>query len=408
MIAICPTGMWLRIVIGPSWVHIRQRGICVSTQNGLGGGIDLRVGDPGPPFFLADSRGVGWSPLAFKTAGRPVLVLFDGGDSDGRASALSEILSPVGPLHGMALTIFHIQHGSQPAGEAPEYPGYSYHRLSDPDGDTHRAYGLAPEDSSGRTNVPLIAVVFDPNFRIAGVVSKDNPAQEILACLEAITETRAVGQASPHAPVLVIPRLLDASECRRGVDLWRQYDGEHKGNSYTEMDERSETFLKEYGAMEQYLVEGNEPQAWLDSIIAPRVIEEISKAFGTCPTNRESYGLLCYDSNMQGHVLPHRDCAAPETTHRRFTVSVLLNDDYEGGELRFSEYSDEGYKMPRGFAVVYSSAILHEVLPVTAGERYAIAFHLYGTEQEAASQLRCGCSIAKKNGGLYGPPFPFK
>ncbi len=75
---------------------------------------------------------------------------------------------------------------------------------------------------------------------------------------------------------------------------------------------------------------------------------------------------------------PHRDCANPETGHRRFTVAVMLNDDYQGGELRFREYSDERYRLPRGFGVVWSCALLHEVTPVTSGVRYSLAVHLYG------------------------------
>jgi len=124
--------------------------------------------------------------------------------------------------------------------------------------------------------------------------------------------------------VLIIPRLLDDAECRKCIDLWQQYDIADEGVGHSAIEEGSELFLREYGAIKQYLVEGNEPETWLDTIVAPRVTEEIGKAFGTRPTNREFYGLLCYDSKMQGHVKPHRDCANKQvpptfrTGHNRF------------------------------------------------------------------------------------------
>ena len=225
--------------------------------------------------------------------------------------------------------------------------------------------------------------MLDPKCRIPGVTRAapgPRPAQVIADCIYTRAGDRSKGQASAHAPVLVIPRLLSNLECRRCIDLWRQYDTAHQGAGHSDIDEMGETFLKEFAAMKQYLVQDAGSEAWLDSIIAPRITEEISKAFGTRETNREFYGLLCYDSKNHGHVLPHRDCATPETEHRRFTISVMLNGgDYKGGELRFREYSDELYQMPQGSAVVYSSALLHEVMPVTEGARYVIALHLYGT-----------------------------
>jgi hypothetical protein len=336
-----------------------------------------RVGDPAPTFILADSEGTQWSPLDYDVAGKPVLILFETDGVAAAAPGLAEILSPTGPLAGKPLTIFHIAPGAPPAGPVPEFPGYSYHRLGDIDGGTFNAYGLAPSRGAA-----LVAVALDPNCRIAGIAAAapgDSPAGEIAECVEALANERAEGPGSPHAPVLIIPRLLDDAECRRCIDLWQEYDTAHQGAGHSEIAEGCETFLNEYGAMRQYLVEDREPQAWLDSIIAPRVTHEIGKAFETRATKRETYALIRYDADDKGHVRPHRDCGNPETGHRRFTVSVMLNGgDYQGGELRFREYSEELYQLPRGFAVVWSCALLHEVMPVTAGVRYSLAVHLYG------------------------------
>lgn len=43
---------------------------------------------------------------------------------------------------------------------------------------------------------------------------------------------------------------------------------------------------------------------------------------------------------------------------------------YQGGELRFPEYSRALYAPETGGAVVFSCALLHEALPVTQGRRF--------------------------------------
>ena len=58
---------------------------------------------------------------------------------------------------------------------------------------------------------------------------------------------------------------------------------------------------------------------------------------------------------------------------------TALNDAYEGGALRFREYGEQTYNLPIGAATVFSAALLHEVLPITAGRRLALVTHLYGT-----------------------------
>jgi predicted 2-oxoglutarate/Fe(II)-dependent dioxygenase YbiX len=69
--------------------------------------------------------------------------------------------------------------------------------------------------------------------------------------------------------------------------------------------------------------------------------------------------------------LAHRDNTTKGTAHRRFAVTINLNDDFEGGELVFSEFGPRRYRAPPGGAVVFSCSLLHQVVPVTRGIRYA-------------------------------------
>ena len=58
-------------------------------------------------------------------------------------------------------------------------------------------------------------------------------------------------------------------------------------------------------------------------------------------------------------------------------MSLNLNDDYSGGELRFTEFGDDRYRPAAGDAVIFSCAHLHEVIPVTRGKRFALLTFLY-------------------------------
>jgi predicted 2-oxoglutarate/Fe(II)-dependent dioxygenase YbiX len=71
--------------------------------------------------------------------------------------------------------------------------------------------------------------------------------------------------------------------------------------------------------------------------------------------------------------------------HRRFAVSINLNEDFEGGEVSFPEYAPRGFKAPRGAAIVFSCSLLHAVSRVTVGARYAFLPFLY---DDAAAEIR--------------------
>jgi len=74
---------------------------------------------------------------------------------------------------------------------------------------------------------------------------------------------------------------------------------------------------------------------------------------------------------------PHVDEAmmGPEAKERSdISVTVFLSDpgDYEGGELVMnSPFGRQEIKLPAGHAVVYPASTLHQVAPVTRGERLA-------------------------------------
>ena len=81
----------------------------------------------------------------------------------------------------------------------------------------------------------------------------------------------------------------------------------------------------------------------------------------------------------------HRDNTTRGTAHRRFALSVNLNDDFEGGELMCPEYGPRSYKPPMGAGVIFSCSLLHGVRPMRRGRRYAFLPYFY---DDAAAAVR--------------------
>ena len=112
---------------------------------------------------------------------------------------------------------------------------------------------------------------------------------------------------------------------------------------------------------------------------------ELAKAYQYKATQMERFLVGCYRAEDSGHFAPHRDNTTKGTAHRRFAVSINLNDAFEGGEIGFPEYGPKSFKLPTGTACVFSCSLLHQVSPVTAGERYAFLPFLY---DDAAAKIR--------------------
>ena len=120
----------------------------------------------------------------------------------------------------------------------------------------------------------------------------------------------------------------------------------------------------------------------LSSNVGRRVIPELRKAFAYDARRFEGFKIVCYEAADAGFFKAHRDNLSPSTVHRRFAMSLNLNDDYEGGQLRFPEYGGDLYRPAAGAAIMFSCAHLHEVVAVTRGRRFALLSFLFGGQEK--------------------------
>jgi predicted 2-oxoglutarate/Fe(II)-dependent dioxygenase YbiX len=151
------------------------------------------------------------------------------------------------------------------------------------------------------------------------------------------------------------------------------------GGKTVEIKDRSHKSRRDYGIEDEALIQT------LQARIMRRVVPEILKVHSFKATRMERYIVSCYAAEDEGHFRPHRDNTTLGTAHRRFAVSINLNDQFEGGELSFPEYSRRSFKAPRGGAIIFSGALLHAVSQVTSGRRLAFLPFLY---DDAAAAIR--------------------
>lgn len=84
--------------------------------------------------------------------------------------------------------------------------------------------------------------------------------------------------------------------------------------------------------------------------------------------------------------------------HRRFALSIPLNDDFDGGGLAFPEFGRRSYTAAPGSAIVFSCSLLHRLEPVIRGTRYVFLTFLF---DEEAERLRADTFRAA---GVVGAP----
>ena len=200
-----------------------------------------------------------------------------------------------------------------------------------------------------------------------------------------------------QAPVLLVPNVAEPALCARMIEYW--HSGEKiedrvaasgHGNEYADeaLKKRRDVVISDRDLFEA-----------VKDRVARRLLREALKAFQVRLTRFEALRVGCYTADDRGYFRRHRDNRTSYTAHRLFAVSLNLNDDYEGGEVRFPECGRELYRPPAGGAVMFSCSLLHKALPVTTGRRFAM-FTFFFDEAGAAREREMAAKA--QAAGQYG------
>ena len=133
-----------------------------------------------------------------------------------------------------------------------------------------------------------------------------------------------------------------------------------------------------YDTIWPFMLEANEQAGWKYDI---RGAEDMQI------TRYKKGGFYCFHKDGKGDHLSVYDEPDNKFFHgnvRKLSMTILLNDNYEGGEFQFATYDKEKCEIDTpefnkiGSIVVFPSDMEHRVAPVTKGIRYSLVVWFLG------------------------------
>jgi 2OG-Fe(II) oxygenase superfamily len=220
-----------------------------------------------------------------------------------------------------------------------------------------------------------------PTLQIIEIVTLAQPAGFIGRIVSLLSEILANPPNAQNAPVLVVPHIFDRSFCRQLVDLYEATGGREIGlvENMGKIVERVDPKLRkrlDYWISDEHALQRTK------ELLERRLLPIVYRTFQFPTTRIERYLVGCYDAASGGYFRPHRDNTAPPVAHRRFALTINLNDEYEGGHLCFPEFGYQTFRTAPGDAIVFSCSLLHEVTPVTQHGRFAFISFLYDEQSQ--------------------------
>lgn len=221
-------------------------------------------------------------------------------------------------------------------------------------------YGISPDT--------CYWIVVDPMMRVA-LGGQDTP--DLARRIYDWVGTQPSHQEGP-VPALLLPDVLEPAFCGMLIDYYHKQSPQRSG-ILTQKHEGEATNIVDHAYKRRHdcLLRDKYLVNQLQARIIRRIVPQITKVFQCVVTRMNRMIVSCYDSSEKGCFGPHRDNTLAESAHRLFAISINLNDDFEGGDLVFPEFSARGFRPPAGGAIVFSCGLLHAVRPVTQGRRYA-------------------------------------
>ncbi len=327
----------------------------------------LARGERAPDFVLPCQDG---TPVRFyaRAGGHPAVLLFCNtvvADELLHFSALIE-QGAKGPVSILAVQ-------GQPREGGQQLPHSIFH---DAQGAVSKTYRLEP-------GAEPVLFVLDPNLRVLASLQPIEPeatARQVATVLAASLPAPEPLELAAQAPVLLVPNVLERETCDHLIDVWETRGHEATGVEQSRDGSRVDVLDPGQKSRHDHIVRDEELLKSLSSAIGRRVLSEVYKAFAYRATRFEGFKIVCYDSTSGGFFRSHRDNLSPSTAHRRFALTLNLNADYEGGQLRFPEYVPHLYRPDAGAALLFSCSHLHEVIQVTKGRRFALLSFLFGED----------------------------
>jgi 2OG-Fe(II) oxygenase superfamily len=343
----------------------------------------IEQGDIAAPVKLPRCAGDAFNLLADEVSGDFNILVFLGHDAAANKAAAAAFEAARDRFAGHGAQIYYVAPGKKKP-DLPK-PVAEASILMDADGTAFAAFGQ--QAPFGRPlNAGPATVLIAPNRHILRLLDADKPDHpEIVgSVLEAQSALRAEQPYRMHPPVLLVPDVFSPADCAHLMSVYAMQGQEYVEPGHNTLQNRTtdcKMRIPEYGRGDRidHWVINPETQNYIDERISSRLLPELQKSFHYKVTRHERYRIACYEGERGGRLHGHRDNTDPMVAYRRFAVTINLNSDqYEGGEIWFPEFSEQSYKPPAGAAIVFSCSLLHEVLHMRKGRRFALLGFLFG------------------------------
>lgn len=315
----------------------------------------LSAGDTMPGIVLPDARGTPIDTTDQLIAGQTHVFWLCGGRPSAETVILLNTMAPV--FTALEAQVFVI------AGEAPDVTlSQGIHLMLDRDSHVLRGLGLTG---------PAITVC-DPRGKLSAILSGDGfPAAMELCSRIFASSAPAVLQTA--VPVMTVPGVLEPDFCAALIGHWE--NGAKTVDAVAHGARQADIARSDVKRRSDVMIRDRDLLDGLQRRLQARLLPEISRAYRFDVMKMEPPRIGCYAASEDGggFFRRHRDNRTKFTAHRGFALTLNLNTgDYAGGQLRFPEFGREVYAPPRGGAIVFSCNLLHEVMPVTTGRRFAV------------------------------------
>lgn len=227
--------------------------------------------------------------------------------------------------------------------------------LADPEFQAAKALGIVLTAQAGpkeAIEVRRATLVLDSTLRIRKQYYPKQTNAHVEQVLNELTEILPENQpylVQRHAPVLLIPDVIEPGLC----------------NEIASRKNLAQPF-----------------NSYIDKRLYERVVPEVLKAFYFKPKKRKIPKISVYGPATQGPTKLFRVHAQEHEAPYQYVIVIALSapDAYKGGGICFPEYSLGIYKPHLGEAMVYSTFLLQQILPVISGEALMLTSYFYDEE----------------------------
>ncbi|MEE3007464.1 MAG: 2OG-Fe(II) oxygenase [Pseudomonadota bacterium] len=248
-------------------------------------------------------------------------------------------------------------------------------------------------DQVGVSKSSCTLVILEPNQHILSIQeieqSSDDEFVEALInasvnMIENYKNDLEENSPTAHPPVLFVPNVLNQQDCRHLINIFETRGRDFVEPGHMQLGDRQtdcKMRIPDQGRQDRvdHWVVETETQNFISNRLQKRLFPEIKRAFNYEITRHERYRIARYEGLRGGEKVGHRDNNEASVAHRRFAVTINLNSEcYEGAELKFPEFSPNLYKPKTGSAIVFSCSLLHEVVEMRSGSRFALLGFLFG------------------------------